>query len=573
MIKLINSKRKGFTLIEILIALSILGIIAVAIASKMGTGGDVWETENEHTELMQNAIVGLDKITRELKQAYEITAISGPGNANGFVNFKYVDGTSNSFRFNNGYIENGSSRLAGPVTELRFMCYDNTGDIQVKNLNGDNLDLPSDALKRIKLIDIQIETKKPNGNIRVPVSSKVSLGDDLDYIFTPFKFAIFGNRGVTISNQLWIGVHPSPRYPVVDAPANVGSFRQDALSLQNVKIFGDIIVYGNITFSNNSFVSGDVLCGSYVTVKQNCMVAGNIYTDSVKLENGSYAGRDIYYSLTGTFINNGSLTGIARRVSKPLPEFMFSKDPFPPWAPADTFYPSDDPSRDITDANDANKDGIIDLPLPPGQYRDISFKSDKTLNLDISVASEDIAVYHFRSINTKVLNLNIIGISEDKGIQIFVEGDINSSSFNMIINNQPPFNAGVYNENYNQWAKMVYVELGGTIGNPNFVKPSQSQGVKGTFIGTFFASRNPDEIPYPPLPGSIIIGDNTQGSSGMVVGALYARGLAGLANPGNNTSLNLPNERDNPNVVPDLIYVSPSPKVLPSKWSGFLPNN
>lgn len=564
MIKLINNKMKGFTLIEILIALSILGIIAVAISSKIGTGGDVWETESEHTELMQNAIVGLDKITRELKQAYEITAISGPGNTNGFVNFKYVDGTSNSFRFNNGYIENGNSRLAGPVTELIFRCYDYTGDIQVKNPNGDNLNLLSEDLKRIKLIDIQIETKKPNSSIRVPVSSKVSLGDDLEYIFTPFKFAIFGNQGVTISNQLWIGVHPSPRYPARDAPANVGSFRQDAISLQNVKIFGDVIVYGNITFSNNSFVSGDVLCGSYVTVKQNSMVAGNIYTDSVKLENGSYAGRDIYYSLTGTFTNNGNLAGNAWQVSKPLPEFIFSKDPLPGPGP---FNPSADPNRDIKDVHDANKDGIIDLPLAPGNYRDINFKSDKILILDLNgVPTNEVGIYHFRSIDAKVLNLRIINLNESiKGIQIFVEGNIKASSFNISINNQPPFNAGVYNQDYNQWAKKVYVELGGTIGNPNFVKPSQSQGVKGTFIGTFFASGSSSS--------SIIIGDNTQGSSGMVVGALYARGLAGLANPGNNTSLNLPNERDNPNVVPDLIYVPPSADVLPSKWSEFLPEN
>lgn len=64
---------KGYTLIELLVTLSIVGFIITAVYSFYLTGLQGWQRSIEQVEYQQSARIALDKIVRELTNAREIS--------------------------------------------------------------------------------------------------------------------------------------------------------------------------------------------------------------------------------------------------------------------------------------------------------------------------------------------------------------------------------------------------------------------------------------------------------------------------------------------------------------------
>ncbi len=123
-----NQLRIALTLIEMVIALSIMVIIIAAILPQLKVVNDSWASKQASAEVLQNARVLVDQINRSLSSADRITDVSDPCEADGYIEFE--DNTGTAYRMDiaaNNYIEFGPvgslSDLAGPVSRLRFTCY------------------------------------------------------------------------------------------------------------------------------------------------------------------------------------------------------------------------------------------------------------------------------------------------------------------------------------------------------------------------------------------------------------------------------------------------------------------
>ena len=66
----------GFTLVEMLVSISILSVIMAGMFSFLWGASIHWSTAQNSAEVTENARLGLNRMTRELKQSYIITSAS-----------------------------------------------------------------------------------------------------------------------------------------------------------------------------------------------------------------------------------------------------------------------------------------------------------------------------------------------------------------------------------------------------------------------------------------------------------------------------------------------------------------
>jgi len=474
--KITNGAKKGITLIELMIALVILSLIGTALVSNMQTGIDVWETENTHTELLQNAVTGLDKMTRELKQATQIVSVINPiSGKNDYIRFKDANKTDKVFQFNNNYLEFGNAvtteRLAGPITKLEFKYFgyanDGTGKTILKDL-GTN---PEDKDK-IRLIRIDMEAKEAGSGISLPVSSQVAVlteslsdddsGEEKDKIKLQ-NYALFGFNGFQIKNNLWIGSYPEPNNP----PANVGSFAPGMI-FNNLTLYGSVFAKGDIDLSNNDAIYGDVFSGGNVTVNKTTITGS------------------LNYAYPGTLSPENYTAGGGNQVHEVLDEYFWNTLPKP--------YP-------FTPGTGTQKINNKEVFAPnPGTYGDIEGKGG-TLQLSNGE-------YYFNNV-TGQMTIDIKNISS--GIRIFIAGnfDDKGNGINMTIDGSP---IDINNPSHREIASLIYIEVQGNISiTPNNI-----------LAGTIYAS-DPNE-------GNIVFK-----SSLTVVGALYGMGVVGDTKIPNNS--------------------------------------
>lgn len=70
--------RSGFTLIEIILSLSLLGMVIVTVLSLYQFSLINWEREQEMMDLQDNLRTGLNRLAREVRQATVLHPESGP---------------------------------------------------------------------------------------------------------------------------------------------------------------------------------------------------------------------------------------------------------------------------------------------------------------------------------------------------------------------------------------------------------------------------------------------------------------------------------------------------------------
>jgi len=121
---------KALTLVEMVMALAMMGIVFTAIVPLFRQIRDGWDSKEGAAETLQNGRILTDHLYRNLSKAVRITAVSSSSELNGYIEFEDNDKENLRYDVNSttNYVEYGSigaiSDLAGPVSHLQFLCYD-----------------------------------------------------------------------------------------------------------------------------------------------------------------------------------------------------------------------------------------------------------------------------------------------------------------------------------------------------------------------------------------------------------------------------------------------------------------
>lgn len=68
--------KKGLTLVEVLVVVTILSVLALSVYTVFKSGLDVWSRSEARLDIYQNGRVALDQISRELVGAFSVTGAS-----------------------------------------------------------------------------------------------------------------------------------------------------------------------------------------------------------------------------------------------------------------------------------------------------------------------------------------------------------------------------------------------------------------------------------------------------------------------------------------------------------------
>ncbi|MFC1762523.1 prepilin-type N-terminal cleavage/methylation domain-containing protein [Planctomycetota bacterium] len=132
-IKQTRRYKHGFTLIELILAVGLLSVIGTATVGLIRQSSDDFLYGSRRSHLLQEGRAALAKMVQTLRQAQEISSVSGPSDSAGSITFDDNDSTEHQFQLDSGsdeldYGATGSlSALTDSVTSLTFTCYDVDG--------------------------------------------------------------------------------------------------------------------------------------------------------------------------------------------------------------------------------------------------------------------------------------------------------------------------------------------------------------------------------------------------------------------------------------------------------------
>ena len=211
-----NAAEDGVTFIELLAAVVVLGMIAISMPTSFRTSTQIWDRGDRHAEVLPNALIGMEEMTRELRQAREITAYS----SNSFIEFENKDEGTSRFELADSHLETGdgvdANVLSGPIDSLTFTLYDENGD-------------PGTIDDDIRAVRIDMNTFDDQNKVDdIPLSSLVYIRKWKEHRAGE-EFAIYGDKGVHLN--------------------------------ENVGVTGNIGSNGNIILDNGVSVGGTVVHG------------------------------------------------------------------------------------------------------------------------------------------------------------------------------------------------------------------------------------------------------------------------------------------------------------------------
>jgi hypothetical protein len=134
-----------------------MAIIFSAVVPQFRVIQNSWDSKQASAETLQNGRVLIDHLNRNLCKAARVTAVSGPSETNGYIEF--MDNEGETLRYDiaaNNYVEFGEvgdlHELAGPVSQLLFTCYD-----------GNDFDTAITDVNSIRFIKLQTTLTNPAG--------------------------------------------------------------------------------------------------------------------------------------------------------------------------------------------------------------------------------------------------------------------------------------------------------------------------------------------------------------------------------------------------------------------------
>ena len=86
--------RRGFTLAEVIAATAIMAVLTTSSFALVRTANDAWRRHRDDSMQRGEAIAALQHLVRRIRQAAQVTAISGPADFSGTITLQMADGTS-----------------------------------------------------------------------------------------------------------------------------------------------------------------------------------------------------------------------------------------------------------------------------------------------------------------------------------------------------------------------------------------------------------------------------------------------------------------------------------------------
>lgn len=136
-------KEKGFSLLELMIALAVGGVVLAALVGVFSRASRLYTLENARAELQQEMRAALEIMGRDIRMAGYDPKKSG--------NFKVTKASASHLRFTTDFDEDGavdpspgfpnceviSYRYAAATQSVQLICGEGTGSLDVETLIGD----------------------------------------------------------------------------------------------------------------------------------------------------------------------------------------------------------------------------------------------------------------------------------------------------------------------------------------------------------------------------------------------------------------------------------------------------
>jgi len=335
MAKIAKKNENGFTLIEVLLISVIVLLIAVSITMVFTGGRRTWTSADKGSETIQNAVVGMEKLVREIKNSpgltffdpYEIrfAVLRNDGSGNYVTKYARVKRDGNYLKYGERDTDsdnNGDwtlSNLAYPVTNLSF---------SFKKLDGSSANPGTDNPTDVKSVLINMITS--DDGVEIPLNSRAYLvmGKAFNFDGTPedegedhhfnegddetppgnfpppgskgdgvngwglTDYVIYGDEEVSIENNCTIN-------------GNVGTRSlagNPYLSANSTEINGYLVVKGSFNMNNGSQVNKESVlaaCGPSPTdssiFANNCQINGHFWTlKDTSMYNSSWINGTVY---------------------------------------------------------------------------------------------------------------------------------------------------------------------------------------------------------------------------------------------------------------------------------------
>ena len=174
-LKIEIKKQKGFSLIEMMVVVVILGLIVLGLVTFFTGGAKSWVAGQSQLEAQRNARQAIDRMVREIRHGEEVKSGSNVSIKVAIPEFKTVTGTIPSYEvtYNLSYttIMRGTTPLIDNVLisgEDIFEYYDSSG---IKYDSPDSTELPKISKVHINL---KVDVDK-DGNSDITLNTNVKL--------------------------------------------------------------------------------------------------------------------------------------------------------------------------------------------------------------------------------------------------------------------------------------------------------------------------------------------------------------------------------------------------------------
>ncbi|MFA5809220.1 MAG: prepilin-type N-terminal cleavage/methylation domain-containing protein [Thermoleophilia bacterium] len=147
----VTGREHGFTLIEMLVSISILTVIMAGMFAFLFGASRHWNTSQNQADMTENARLGLNRMTREIKQSSQITTAQinqitftvnfGTGNETISYGFSAGEGGGPGTVWRDTSVSPGQVTLMENVDSMQFVYYGNDYKCD-SNMNGEITYIP-----------------------------------------------------------------------------------------------------------------------------------------------------------------------------------------------------------------------------------------------------------------------------------------------------------------------------------------------------------------------------------------------------------------------------------------------